>query len=80
MDDEEHHTGVRCLAAPVHDFSRRVVAALGISGPATNLSAADTLRYAAEVCAARAPRRNTCAILGTEIALLRVGWGRPPLA
>lgn len=34
VDDEEHVPGVRCIAAPVFDFSGRVVAAIGTSGPA----------------------------------------------
>jgi IclR family acetate operon transcriptional repressor len=37
MDDEEYREGVRCLAAPVRDFSGAVVAAVGISGPADRL-------------------------------------------
>lgn len=36
-DDEEFRPGVRCLASPVFDFSHRVVAAIGISGPAERL-------------------------------------------
>jgi IclR family acetate operon transcriptional repressor len=33
MDDEEFAEGVRCIAAPVRNFTGRVVAAVGISGP-----------------------------------------------
>ncbi|MFI5042398.1 MAG: IclR family transcriptional regulator [Acidimicrobiales bacterium] len=33
FDDEERYAGVQCVAAPVHDHSGRVVAAIGISGP-----------------------------------------------
>lgn len=36
-DDEELRKGVRCLAAPVKDFSGAVVAAIGISGPSDRL-------------------------------------------
>jgi len=36
-DDEEFRLGVKCLAAPVRDFSGNVVAAIGISGPADRL-------------------------------------------
>ncbi len=34
LDDEEREEGVVCIAAPVHDYSGRVVAAISISGPA----------------------------------------------
>ncbi|MFN8375889.1 MAG: IclR family transcriptional regulator [Anaerolineae bacterium] len=34
VDDEEHVAGVRCIAAPVYNFNRKVIAAMGISGPA----------------------------------------------
>jgi len=39
-DDEEFRTGVRCLAAPVRDFSGAIVAAIGISGPSERLTEA----------------------------------------
>jgi len=37
VDDEEFHNGVRCIAAPVRDYRREVVASVGISGPATRI-------------------------------------------
>jgi len=36
-DDEEFRVGIRCLASPVRNFSGRVVAAVGISGPKSRL-------------------------------------------
>ncbi len=38
LDDEEMDPGVRCLAVPVRDYSRRVVAAVGLLGPASRFS------------------------------------------
>lgn len=38
VDDEELDPGVRCVAAPVRDYSKRVVAAVGLSGPASRFS------------------------------------------
>jgi DNA-binding IclR family transcriptional regulator len=38
VDNEEYHTGVRCVAAPVFDMQHQVVAAVGITGPATEIS------------------------------------------
>jgi DNA-binding IclR family transcriptional regulator len=38
IDNEEWEPGVRCVAAPVRDYTHRVVAALGLAGPATRLS------------------------------------------
>lgn len=34
LDNEEWESGVRCVAAPVRDYTHRVVAAVGLSGPA----------------------------------------------
>jgi DNA-binding IclR family transcriptional regulator len=38
FDDEELHAGVRCIAAAVHDHSRTIAAAIGISAPASRLT------------------------------------------
>ena len=38
IDDEETFDGVRCVAAPVRDHRGLVIAAMGISGPATRLT------------------------------------------
>ena len=32
VDNEEHESGIRCLAAPIKDFTSKVIAALSISG------------------------------------------------
>ena len=37
IDDEEYDRGVRCIAAPIIDCRNRVVASLGISGPAVRI-------------------------------------------
>ena len=50
FDDEELHPGVRCIAAPIRDYSRRVIAAFGISSPAVRLTRDRTEEIAAEVC------------------------------
>jgi len=39
IDDEETIEGVRCIAAPILDHSGQVIAAIGISGPATRVTA-----------------------------------------
>ena len=38
IDDEEMDLGVRCVAAPIRDYTRRIVGALIISGPTMRLS------------------------------------------
>jgi len=38
MDDEEIEEGLRCIGAPVMDYSGRVVAAMSIAGPAFRLT------------------------------------------
>jgi len=37
IDDEELDVGVRCVSAPIRDYTRRIVGALSISGPAMRL-------------------------------------------
>jgi DNA-binding IclR family transcriptional regulator len=38
VDNEEYESGVRCIAAPVRDYSRKVVASIGLSSPASRSS------------------------------------------
>jgi IclR family KDG regulon transcriptional repressor len=38
FDDEEFNQGIRCLAAPVRNFTGHVLAAIGISGPVWRVS------------------------------------------
>ena len=37
LDDEECELGVRCIAAPIFDFSGKVVASISISGPTSRI-------------------------------------------
>jgi DNA-binding IclR family transcriptional regulator len=30
LDDEEHESGIRCIAAPIYDFTGKIIAALSI--------------------------------------------------
>ncbi len=36
-DDEERHYGMRCIAAPIHNFHGEAIAGISISGPAARL-------------------------------------------
>ena len=38
LDDEEFEEGVRCIGAPVRDYTGNVVAAVSISGPAMRMT------------------------------------------
>jgi DNA-binding IclR family transcriptional regulator len=38
IDDEELDLGVRCIAAPIRDYTRRIVGAISTSGPAMRVS------------------------------------------
>ena len=38
FDDEELDSGVRCIAAPIRDYTRRIVGAISISGPSMRIS------------------------------------------
>ncbi|TYO97518.1 IclR family transcriptional regulator [Geothermobacter ehrlichii] len=37
IDDEELDPGVRCIAAPIRDYTRRIVGAISISGPSMRM-------------------------------------------
>jgi DNA-binding IclR family transcriptional regulator len=37
LDDEEMDLGVRCVAAPIRDYTRRIVGAISVSGPTMRL-------------------------------------------
>ncbi len=49
VDDEEHEAGIRCIAAPVRDFTRKIIAAISISGDSNTLSAERDVTYSAMV-------------------------------
>ena len=38
IDDEEHTVGVKCIAAPVKDYSGKILFAISISGPSSRLT------------------------------------------
>ncbi|MDT8396658.1 MAG: IclR family transcriptional regulator [bacterium] len=38
IDEEEWDEGVRCVGAPIHDYTRKVVGALSISAPSVRMS------------------------------------------
>ena len=68
-DDCEFDTEVRCVAAPVRDFTGRVVAALGLSGPVWRMSMQRVHDVAAEVAEAAAR-------LSAELGFREGDWGR----
>lgn len=49
LDNEEFAAGLKCLAAPLRDHTRRVVASLGIAGPAVRFAEERVPRLAALV-------------------------------
>ena len=49
LDGEEFALGLKCVAAPLFDHSRRVVASIGIAGPAVRLSSERLPRLASLV-------------------------------
>lgn len=52
LDDQEQAEGMRGVAAPIFDSAARVVAALGVSGPAFRFGLSDATRLGAAVRAA----------------------------
>nr|MDT0662249.1 IclR family transcriptional regulator [Micromonospora sp. DSM 115978] len=49
LDNEELEPGLCCVSAPIRDDTGRVVAALGLSGPASRLTGPALLRLSADV-------------------------------
>lgn len=63
LDNEEKNLGMRCIAAPVFDYNREVVAGISISGPVSRLSMENAADLAQHVIHAAA--ELTSAIGGT---------------
>lgn len=38
IDNEEHETGLRSIAAPIRDYTNNVIAGISVSGPSTRIS------------------------------------------
>jgi IclR family transcriptional regulator, KDG regulon repressor len=49
FDDEELYPGVRCLASPIMDYSGKVIAAIGISGPVIRIKIENLQDYVISV-------------------------------
>lgn len=65
IDNEEHRRTIRCVAAPILDYRRRVVAAVSVAGPSSRLTLRRTKQLARLV-------QDTAARISREIG------GRPP--
>jgi DNA-binding IclR family transcriptional regulator len=61
VDDEELELGVRCIAAPVFDYSGKAVAAVSLSGPVTRITPEKVCEMAEQVVACA---RQTSKALG----------------
>jgi DNA-binding IclR family transcriptional regulator len=61
IDDEETFEGIRCIAAPIYDHKEQIIAAMGISGPATRVTRARLAELAQTV---RAVAAQASAALG----------------
>jgi IclR family KDG regulon transcriptional repressor len=51
VDNEEHEPGIRCIAAPVYDYTGKVIAAVSVSGDKRVISPERDLEVAAAVMA-----------------------------
>ncbi len=65
IDDEEHDLGIRCVAAPVRDYTGKIIASLSLAGDSNVISPETDEEHAASVMAAAA-----------EISR-RMGWVDP---
>ncbi len=66
VDNQEDSDGARCVGAPVFDASKRVVAAMSISGPATRMTFPRMAEMAREI-------RAACLSISREL-----GWQPDP--
>ena len=62
FDNEECETGVRCIAAPIRDYTGRIVAGVSISGP--------TVRMTDDHIYANLP----CLLDAAQEISIRLGW------
>jgi IclR family KDG regulon transcriptional repressor len=51
VDNEEHEPGIRCIAAPVYDYTGKIIAAVSVSGDKRVISPERDLEVAAAVMA-----------------------------
>lgn len=52
IDDEENEPGIRCIGAPISDYSQTVIAALSVSGPGNRMDRKRCIELAPVVCEA----------------------------
>ena len=67
LDREEHEAGIRCVAAPVFDAGRALVAGVSVTGPTYRVSEVQLLEWAPRVLeTARAIMGELAAKLGPQ--------------
>jgi len=52
LDDEENELGIRCVSAPILDYTRQAIAAMSISGPSNRVDRRRCVELAPLVCEA----------------------------
>lgn len=59
IDDEENEKGIRCIGAPIFDYTGEVVGAISLSGPTINVTKAEVKPLSVKVinCANKISRR-----------------------
>jgi DNA-binding IclR family transcriptional regulator len=57
LDDEEYERGIRCVAVPVRDYTKRIVAAVSVSGPARVEDRMEEIAYQVQDAAFEISRR-----------------------
>ncbi len=46
IDDQENEVGVRCIGAPIFDYTGQVIGAISVSGPASRMTMEKSIEYA----------------------------------
>ena len=75
VDDEEVNIGVRCLAAPIFDYSGDVVAAIGITGPTSRVRLERIDEFATQVRKAAAELSRALGAAPERLNLARTVMG-----
>jgi DNA-binding IclR family transcriptional regulator len=63
VDNMEHEVGIRCIAAPIYDYTGKAIASMSISGPSVRITADKDEEYAKMLV-------ETCRVISKELGYM----------